>query len=388
MSLILIVSVFVGYLLYTPSGNKLLLPKLGIYFSNHFDNRIHVTVRDLNLSLPHFKISLFLDKNTIVNATGTVQPFKRSYDLTYKLIMPNIICQDTTLNKDIFLKGKASGTLDQGEFSGDGKIFNALSGSVIADVKLKNGVYSRPLKTASSDYQFKIFDLANLTKNSYRGAMKVLGKVYYHDGLKITGATESLGGFARFTYQNDNVVMKLTSLSAQKMLHMMHYPKMIGARVSGDIDFQLLKEKGNIDVRLKNIYILNPMVVHNFYKALRINLKRKRFDYGVFNANINQKKIVCNFKAQNRYSHIYLKNTLINQEESTINALFDLKLRNSKFTGRIYGDLYAPKVQSNLGQFLAFKMKKAMSAATDFSMKSKFDCARGLADTFFGGIFH
>lgn len=261
--LILAIFTFTVFLLYSTFGNNLLLPYASKYLTKKLNDRIQVEVTDMSLSLPYFEAHFLLNDITKVKTKGSINPFTQSFKLDYKLITPNIICKKRAMGRDFYLKGEAHGTMEKIEFFGNGKIFSSKNQKPLAIIKLKNGNIDKTLKTVTCDYQFKVDNLALMTKHKYNGAINVLGKILYHKGLQITGGSENLGGYANFHYQDDKTAIKLTSLSAEKLLYLLNYPATIDAKINGTIDYHLTNDTATIDLGLKDINFVNCITTQN-----------------------------------------------------------------------------------------------------------------------------
>ncbi len=341
----------------------------------------------MSLSLPYFEVHLLLNDVTKVNTKGTFNPFTQSFNLNYKLITPNIICKKRAMGRDFYLKGEAHGTMEKIEFFGNGKIFSSKNKKPLAIIKLKNGNIDKSLKTVTCDYQFKVDNLTQMSRNKYNGKIEIVGKILYHKGIQISGGSEDLGGYANFHYQDDKTAIKLTSLSAEKLLYLLNYPATIDAKINGTIDYHLTNDTATIDLGLKDINFVNCITTQNLYRVLKIDMQKSSFSYGQFIAKVDKEHLNCDFKIQNKNSHLYLTNAQIDQNNNTIKAHFDIKMQNQKLSGKLYGPLYEPNIKINMGALLAFKVKQMMNPATGFDMKSKFDCIKGVADGLFGGFF-
>ncbi len=291
------------------------------------------------------------------------------------------------MGRDFYLKGEANGTMEKIKFYGNGKIFSSKNKSPVATIKFKNGNLDKTLKLVKCDYQFKVDNLSVMTKKKYNGRLNVVGQILYHKGLQIVGGAEDFGGYASFRYKDDNVSMKLAGLDAQKILYLLNYPTILDAKINGNVKYHLTNENAAIDLGMKNISFLNCVTTQNLYNVLKIDMRKSSFKYGQFVANVDKEHLKCDFQIQNPNSHLYLTNTIINQNKETINSYFDLKMQNQELSGKIYGNLYEPTVKVNMGALFAFKVKQMMNPATGFDMKSKFDCIKGVADGLFGGFF-
>ena len=384
---ILIIFILSFVLLYSSVGNNLLTPYASSFLSKKLNNKIQVTVTDMSLSLPYFKLHIMLNDKTKVTTKGTLNPFTQAFKLNYKLITPDITCKDKAMGRDFYLVGEANGTMKMVKFDGEGRIFSSLNKAPLAIIKLKNGTINKSLKTVNCDYKFNVDNLTKMTRSRYQGNIEILGKILYHKGLEIIGGTENLDGYANFRYKDDKTLIKLTSLSAEKLLYFLNYPAAIDAKINGDIDYYLADDIASIDLALKNINFTNCITTQNLYKVLKIDMKKNSFAYGKFKASLNKEHLTCDFKIQNKNSHLYLTNTYINQNKKTIKSLFDIKMQNQKISGKLYGPLYEPNIKINMGALLAFKVKQMINPANSFDMKSKLDCIKGVADGLFGDFF-
>jgi hypothetical protein len=374
-------------LLYTNAGNRLLIPHASSYLTNQLNNKLQIKVSHLSLSLPNFEIRALLNGKTKVESKGTFNPFNQSFKLNYKLITPNIICQNKITKREFYLTGKANGTMKHIDFFGKGKIFSSKNQNPLATIELKNGTIDKNSKAVNCDYQFIVDNLSRMTRKKYHGSLNILGKITYHKGIQIHGGAENLGGYAYFNYQNDVVNVKLSSVDSQKLLYLLDYPPALDAKVNGTINYHFTNQKAIIDLAMKDINFLNCITTQNIYNTLNLDIRKSSFKYGKFIANVNQKKLNCDFKIQNPNSHLYLTNTKIDQNKKTIHANFDMKMQNKKLSGKLYGNLYEPNVQINMGALLAFKIKQIVRPVTNFDMKSKFDCMNDVAEGLFGGFF-
>ncbi len=386
LSIILTIFILVFLLLYSTFGNQLLLPYASNYLTKQLQDKIQVKVTDMVLTLPNFEVRLLLNDITKVEAQGTINPFSSSFDLNYKLIAPNIICKKRAMGREFYLKGDANGTFKEIQFSGRGKIFSTKHQNTLAHIELKNGIINKALKTVTSDYKFEVDNLSHMTKKRYHGHLNILGKIIYHKGLQIQGGSENFGGYSYFHYQNDRVNLKLSKVDAQKILYLMDYPTMLDAKVNGTVDYHLTHERTNIDLNMKNINFLNCITTQNLYDVLKLDIRKSSFKYGQFVAKTDQEHIQCDFKIQNPNSHLYITRAKINQKLNKLSAYFDMKMQNQELSGKLYGDLYEPNIKINMGALLAFKVKQIMRPTTNFDMKSKFDCIKGVADGLFSGF--
>jgi len=344
-------------------------------------------VTELKLALPHFEARFLLDGITKVETKGSFNPLSQNFKLQYKLIAPNIICKKRAMGREFYLKGDANGTIKQVYFSGKGKIFSKNHQNALATIELQNGNLNKALKTATCDYRFKVANLTHMTKDRYHGALDVFGKLIYHKGLKIQGGSENFGGYSSFVYKEDKVNMTLSKVDAQKMLFLLNYPTVLDAKINGTISYQLHNEISNFDLSMKNINFLNCVTTQNLYNVLKIDIRKSHFKYGQFSAHVKQQHLHCDFKIQNPHSHLYITSTKIDQNQETLYAHFDMKMQNQNLSGKLYGNLYEPNIKINMGALLAFKIKQIIHPATNFDMKSKFDCIKGVADGLFSNFF-
>ncbi|MDQ7085292.1 MAG: hypothetical protein Q9M36_10355 [Sulfurovum sp.] len=226
---------------------------------------------------------------------------------------------------------------------------------------ITKGIYQQEAKTAKAHYVLDIQDLSKLESllgNKYRGSFYAMGEISYGKDFTVTGLSKSFGGMTDFVFEKEGLSVTLKDAQLHQILHLFPFPTILTAHATGKLYYNFVQETLVVNTTLKNAKFLHCKLVDVIYKKAGVNLLHETFDNSSLNLTYHNSIILGDLHLANERSHIYLNNTTINTQKSTINAYFDFKMQKQEFAGKVYGPLDKPKVNLNMQKLVRYQMDK------------------------------
>ena len=348
----------------------------------------------VNGSFSHLRIR---GKGTALNGTIHFDGVKKGSsleDVTLKLKEIHALKLSTLLGQPMLPSGKANVDLYFSYFSTDkhqGKIdytlkkgtYKSLPLTIDATIDMNNtqhtfradinltdtkinitkGIYDLDKHLATVFYTIDTKDLSTLEPllgHKYLGAFYAIGDISYKDSLEVRGLTKSYGGITDFLYKKDMLYIDLQGISLGSFMKIFPYPPLLDATVNGHINYDYTKKRLLVKTDLKNAKFVPSELIHTIYQKSGINMLKETFTNSTLNASYQNKILLGDLKLANQTSYFSLTNTRMDANNNTINAVFDFKMQQQEFSGKVYGSLANPQINLNMQKLLRYQMDKQL----------------------------
>ena len=300
----------------------------------------------------------------------------------------------TLLGQDALIKGKADASVD---FSLMDK--NTKHGSITYDVKDNNfsgiplnlhtkvdiinmkhtfiinitspyltlnvskGHYDQEKKLADAFYILDIKDLSKLETllgYKYLGKFYAMGEIKYDTYLTISGLSKSYGGMIDYLFEKDGLHVQLEAVSFMDFMTLFPFPPMLTAEATGDIYYNFIQKTMVVNTKLQNAKVVHTKLIDVIRKKSGVNLRKETFENSILDASYHNSLLLGDIKLLNRRSHLFLKSILMDTNQNTINAYFDVHMQKQAFSGKVYGSLDDPKVNLEMQKLIRYQMNKQL----------------------------
>ena len=315
----------------------------------------------------YFDLDVMISNLDMKNLQGIVKSkiYKGKLDSKYlsktyefKTVMPRVnfdATTYTTLNKDII----------------DTKVdFN----SNLANLDVKNAKFKLGDGSLVSDYKVELSDLDKFyfaSDRHLKGALVARGTVKKAKDLDFKMHSDIANGALNVNLHNDDLTATLKDMKTLKVLDMLLYPKIFDSLVSGDVKYNLLKEKGTFKGKLSDGRFTKNQVLDLTKKFAEIDLYKEIFK-GDVNANINKEKIVGSLSLKSNKSSISTKNAKLNSKTQIIHSKLDIVANKNPFSVTLDGDVNSPDVKVNANALMKKEAKKAIKKGINKYLKGLF----------------
>lgn len=355
------------------------------------------TMQNLTVSMNDIhalKLSTLLGQNTFPHGRADLKADfaylsndKKRGNLTYTFKMGTFSKLPFTLKAQVDVENEKQ------NFAADMTLANAKinisKGTRNANTNLMTAFYVVDVKELS--------EFEELLGFRYQGPLYAMGETIYTDHLKIQGLSKSFGGMADFVYENDKLDIDLTKVSFKRFMSLFPHPVLLDADTSGKIRYDFIQKRMVVNTELENAKFLPSDMVSTIYKKSEVNMLVEEFDDSTLQAVYQNNILRGDLKLANNNSFFYLTNTTLNTDKNTIDAYFDFKMQDQKFTGKVYGSVNDPKVNLNMQKLIRHKMDEQMDSMVgegNRKMMEKMpmgetakDAASGVAGGFMGVFF-
>ena len=376
-----------------------------------------------------------------IRGKGTALDGNVSYKLlksTDKVEDLNLIMKDvnsskllTLLGQDALIKGKADVTVDfplMSENTKEGSITydvrdNNFSGiplnlhtkidivnmkhTFIIDItspyltlNISKGHYDQEKKLADAFYILDIKDLSHLETllgAKYLGRFYAMGEIKYDKYLRISGLSKSFGGMIDYLFEKDGLRVQLEAVSFMDFMSLFPYPPMLTADATGEIYYNFIQETLVVNTKLENAKVVHTKLIDVIRKKSGVDLRRETFDNSILDASYHNGLLLGDIKFSNKKSHLFLKSILMDTNQNTINAYFDVHMQRQAFSGKVYGSIDDPKVNLDMQKLIKYQMNKQLDKMMGEDNRKKLekipmggaakDMATGMGASFMGIFF-
>ena len=229
-------------------------------------------------------------------------------------------------------------------------------------------------KKLLADYQLVIKDLSKLESlvgKKLRGELNVVGKAMFDKTLMLAGYTKSFGGKIDFTLKDSKTNATLKGVPLTKIMHTLIYPEVFESAVFGNIIYNLISKKGEINTNLVNARFLQNQITTSLKEYAEIDLIKERYNQTTFTADLDVDGALFDFKAKSNKSYISILNAKILKSQNRIDAKFDINIDDKDFSGTIKGDILKPRVKLDTSQYLKTKVIKEVDKFIDEKILKK-----------------
>ncbi len=259
--------------------------------------------------------------------------------------------------------------------------------TTMANIFVKEANVDLKTMTIKSDYLVNVADLSKLfdvTQTKMRGNIDINGNIKKDKDLLVIGNSELFDGKLTYKLLNDDFTANIDGVELLNVMHMLYYPEIFTSKTKLDLNYNLLKQKGNIKGNLingqfkKNEY---STIINNF---ARFDLTKEVYKSVDLNSDINKNIIKSTINMKSNLTQIDVDPSTIDLEKSTIDALVATDIKGIKFDTKLSGPLTSPNVKVDTQKLLKTGLnEKAKEKIQDTIQKNLGDKAGNLLKGFF-----
>ncbi len=230
-------------------------------------------------------------------------------------------------------------------------------------LKVSKGHYDQEKKLADAFYILDIKDLSyleTLLGYKYLGRFYAMGEIKYDKYLSISGLSKSFGGMIDYLFEKDGLRVQLEAVSFMDFMTLFPYPPMLTADATGEIYYNFIEKTMVLNTKLQNAKVVHTKLVDVIRKKSGVDLRRETFDNSILDASYHNGLLLGDIKLSNRKSHLFLKSILMDTNQNTINAYFDVNMQRQAFSGKVYGSIDDPKVNLDMQKLIKYQMNKQL----------------------------
>ena len=248
-------------------------------------------------------------------------------------------------------------------------ISKALVKSNIMNLSVDNGIFDFKEASFNSDYLLKIPSLDKLkdfTKTKVRGALDIKGELQNkNNSLMINGNSKIVGGDLNFNLKNDDFSANMNNISTKELTHMFYQPEIFDSKGDFKIDYNLLVKKGTLNGKLLNGHFLANDFSNLINQLSKFDLTKEVYQTVDINSDINQSVLTSSINMKSINTQIDVNNSVLDLENSTIDARLDAKIKTSSFAVNINGNTSNPKISLDARDLIKEQLEKQLEKKKD-----------------------
>ena len=248
-------------------------------------------------------------------------------------------------------------------------VSKALVKSNIMNLSVDNGIFDFKEASFNSDYLLKIPSLDKLkdfTKTKLRGALDIKGELQNkNNSLMINGNSKIVGGDLNFNLKNDDFSANMNNISTKELTHMFYQPEIFDSKGDFKIDYNLLVKKGTLNGKLLNGHFLANDFSNLINQLSKFDLTKEVYQTVDINSDINQSVLTSSINMKSINTQIDVNNSVLDLENSTIDARLDAKIKTSSFAVNINGNTSNPKISLDARDLIKEQLEKQLEKKKD-----------------------
>ena len=248
-------------------------------------------------------------------------------------------------------------------------VSKALVKSNIMNLSVDNGIFDFKEASFNSDYLLKIPSLDKLkdfTKTKLRGALDIKGELQNkNNSLMINGNSKIVGGDLKFNLKNDDFSANMNNISTKELTHMFYQPEIFDSKGDFKIDYNLLVKKGTLNGKLLNGHFLANDFSNLINQLSKFDLTKEVYQTVDINSDINQSVLTSSINMKSINTQIDVNNSVLDLENSTIDARLDAKIKTSSFAVNINGNTSNPKISLDARDLIKEQLEKQLEKKKD-----------------------
>lgn len=248
-------------------------------------------------------------------------------------------------------------------------VSKALVKSNIMNLSVDNGIFDFKEASFNSDYLLKIPSLDKLkdfTKTKLRGALDIKGELQNkNNSLMINGNSKIIGGDLTFNLKNDDFSASMNNISTKELTHMFYQPEIFDSKGDFKIDYNLLVKKGTLVGKLLNGHFIANDFSNLINQLSKFDLTKEVYQTVDINSDINQSVLTSSINMKSINTQIDVNNSVLDLENSTIDARLDAKIKTSSFAVNINGNTANPKISLDARDLIKEQLEKQLEKKKD-----------------------
>jgi len=246
--------------------------------------------------------------------------------------------------------------------------------SNLADLTIKNAKFKLSDNSFESDYRVKLPNLDRfyfVSDRHMKGSLNATGIVKQAKDLDFTMHSKVAEGVLDVKLHNDDLNAKLNGMKTLKVFDMLIYPKVFDSRISGDVKYNLAKERGTFDGKLSNGKFTQNKVLDLTKKYAKINLYKEIFA-GDVDAKINKENIITSLSLKSNKSSISTKNAKLNSKTQIVHAKIDIVANKNPIEVTLNGNINSLHVKVHADELMKKEATKVIKKGIDKYLKRFF----------------
>ena len=327
------------FLIFHDRGNQFIKPYLSSYLTDYLPPKLKKNMEIKTIEIAYLKIdidgiasTLILDEKTKIQLKGKFSLFAQKEKIIHDVQME-------------IKKGELEELLRITKQKPYGK------GEV--DLRLNMPILTENIQ---STYLLKIADLSKLKPINNRrlqGAMEIEGSIVKDNKITtIKGVTKNLEGEIAFTLVDKKLYTVISDISVQKLMDTLNYPQFFKAKMVGQLNYDLSKQKGIFTSKLNQAQLLPNQLTTLIKKIQGTDLTKERYNQTSLNATIEKALIAFDFQAKSKTTTLKINPATLNQKNHSINANYTLNVEEKDIGGTIKGDINNPKITIDSSKYM------------------------------------
>lgn len=227
--------------------------------------------------------------------------------------------------------------------------------SAIGYFRLQNGDVNINDKYADGTYQLLIRDLSNLKGIAGRemnGKIEANGNIKYDKIFSIDFQSTSLGGKINGRANPKDLYVNFDGVGIKKILDTLEIPAILNGTAQGDLNYNLISQKGKISASIKDGKIIHTQIGDVFNKYAGIDVNAQIFDGANFFSDIDNGKLDGKLSMQSDDIEIDSQYLKVDMTQNTIHSKFKFSSHQNYIYLLLDGNIHAPKTQVDVSDFI------------------------------------
>ncbi len=261
------------------------------------------------------------------------------------------------LKKEIIFKSDSTTIL-----SSNKAITNSKTSSTLANIDIKNAVFTFDDAAIDANYLLNIVDLSNLydlTSTKMRGSILLKGNVKSENkSLQVTGNSKLLGGVLDFNFKNNDLHANIKDIQIKELTNMLYYPNVFDSTTALTLDYDILLKKG----KLKGNLVKGHFLPNDFSSLLnqfaKFDITKEVYETVDINTNIDKLILSTDVKMKSKNTQIDIPRSILDLEKSLIDADIITKIKNAQFAINLKGKTTNPKISFDSKNLISNQIDK------------------------------
>ena len=246
--------------------------------------------------------------------------------------------------------------------------------STLAKLDIKSAKFKLSDSSFESDYKVDLFNLDKFyfaSDRHLKGSLIATGDVKQAKDLDFNMHSKIADGVLDVKLHNDDLTAKLNGMKTLKVLDMLIYPKVFDSLVSGDVKYNIVKEKGTFKGKLSNGKFTKNQMLDLTKQYGKVDLYKEIF-IGDIDAKINKENIVASVSLKSNKSSISTKNAKLNSKTQIMHSKIKIVANKNPFDVTLDGNINSPKVKVNANELIKKEATKAIKKGLNKYLKGLF----------------
>lgn len=220
--------------------------------------------------------------------------------------------------------------------------------SALGYFRLQNGDININDKYADGNYQLLIRDLSKLKGVAGRqmnGKIEANGNIKYDKIFSMDFQSTSLGGKIDGRVNPKELYVNFNGVGIKKMLDTLEIPAILNGTAQGDLNYDLISQKGKISASIKDAKIIHTQIGDVFKKYAGIDVNAQVFDGANFFSDIDKGKLNGKLSMQSDDIEIDSEYLKVDMVQNTIHSKFKFSSHQNYIYLLLDGNIHAPKTQ-------------------------------------------